>query len=215
MKHSADLLVKCLKADKLGIRISGEINVDMAALLARKDKVLEDQRTGLAGLMEKNGITVISGTAKVSGPGQVTVTQAGGETSTLDYDRLIIAAGTVPLNVPAFPFDHERILSSNDMLSLRELPGSMTIVGGGVIGCEFAFIFSALGCDVTVVEAMSRLLPLPSVDEACSKLLQREMKKRKIKVLCDTVVTRADRTESGLEVSLSVSPFTDNPSPKS
>ena len=83
-----------------------------------------------------------------------------------------------------------------------------------MIGCEFAFIFCALGCKVTIVEAMSRLLPLPSVDEACSKLLLREMKKRKIKVLCDTIVTAADTTGDGVEMSLAPSPFTDNPTPQ-
>ncbi|MCP4720075.1 MAG: FAD-dependent oxidoreductase, partial [Desulfobacteraceae bacterium] len=101
----------------------------------------------------------------------------------------------------------------NDILVLDNIPKSMTIVGGGVIGCEFAFIFSALGCKVTVVEAMSRLLPLPSVDEACSKLLLREMKKQKIKVFCDTIVTRAE-TGDKLGISLALSPFTDNPKPK-
>jgi len=132
----------------------------------------------------------------------------------VDYDKLIIATGTTPLDVPDFPFDHEHILSSNDILSLDSLPTSMTIVGGGVIGCEFAFIFSALGCDVTIVEAMSRLLPLPSVDASCSKLLLREMKKRKIKVFTDTVVTQADPSEGKVDISLALSPFTDNPKPK-
>lgn len=83
-----------------------------------------------------------------------------------------------------------------------------------MIGCEFAFIFSALGCEVTVVEAMSRVLPLPSVDESCSKLLLREMKKHKIKVFCDTIVTKATSTDNGVGIALAPSPFTDNPKPK-
>ncbi len=214
MKNSADLLLKCLEADKMGIQIEGHVSADMTALMARKDKILEDQRKGIEGLMEANGISVLFGKGKIAGPGKVSVTDAAGEETIVDYDKLIIATGTKPLNVLDFPFDHTRVVSSNDILCLDRIPASMTIVGGGVIGCEFAFIFSALGCQVTVVEAMSRLLPLPSVDESCSKLLMREMKKRKIKVFCDTVVTKAEAGDAGVSVSLSVSPFTDNPKPK-
>jgi len=214
MKNSADLLLKCLKADKMGITIQGDITPDITTLMARKEKILADQRKGIAGLMEKNGIEVVFGKAQIQSLGHVLVTPAEGEPIQLAYDKLIIATGTKPMNVPDFPFDHETILSSNDILVLDQIPKSMTIVGGGVIGCEFAFIFSALGCQVTVVEAMSRLLPLPSVDESCSRILAREMKKRKIKVLCDTVVTQADKKESGVEICLAVSPFTDNPKPK-
>jgi len=214
MKNSADLLLKCMKAGKMGINIKGEITPDITTLMDRKEKILADQRKGIAGLMEKNGIQVVFGKAQIQSPGNVIVISRDGKETQVAYDKLIIATGTKPMNVPDFPFDHEAVLSSNDILMLNRIPESMTIVGGGVIGCEFAFIFSALGCDVTVVEAMSRLLPLPSVDESCSKILLREMKKRKIKVFCDTVVTRADKKENGVEISLAVSPFTDNPKPK-
>jgi dihydrolipoamide dehydrogenase len=213
MKNSADLLLKCMKADTMGIRIDGSVSPDMEVLMARKDKILADQRKGIAGLMEANGVSVVFGKGVIKSGTQVAVTGSEGETL-VDYDKLIIATGTKPMNVPDFPFDHEKVVSSNDILSLTRIPESMTIVGGGVIGCEFAFIFSALGCKVTVVEAMSRLLPLPSVDTSCSKLLLREMKKKKIKVFCDTVVTRSESTDEGVKIELAVSPFTDNPKPK-
>ncbi len=213
MKNSADLLLKCMKAPKMGITITGDITPDISTLMARKEKILADQRKGISTLMAKNNIKVIEGRAKIQSPGVVSVVTADSE-ETVEYDKLIIAVGTKPMNVPDFPFDHHTILSSNDILVLDRIPTSMTIVGGGVIGCEFAFIFNALGCDVTIVEAMSRVLPLPSVDASCSKLLLREMKKKKIKVLCDTVVTQADKKEGGVDISLAVSPFTDNPKPK-
>ena len=148
------------------------------------------------------------GRAKIVSPGKVAVVSDRGQPVPVAYDKLIIAAGTVPMNVSDFPFDHEKILSSNDILSLNYIPKSLTVVGGGVIGCEFAFIFSALGCQVTIVEAMDRVLPLPGVDASCSKLLLREMKKRKIKVLTDTIVTRAECKSDGLDIFLDVSPFT-------
>lgn len=208
MKNSADLLLNCLKAGSMGIKISGTVSPDIRALMQRKEKILETQRKGIAGLLEKAGVTVAMGRAKIVSPGNVEIFSDREQPISVVYDKLIIAAGTVPMNVSAFPFDHEKILSSNDILSLNYIPKSLTIVGGGVIGCEFAFIFSALGCQVTIVEAMDRVLPLPGVDASCSKLLLREMKKRKIKVLTDTIVTRAENKSSGLDIFLDVSPFT-------
>ncbi|WP_321492695.1 dihydrolipoyl dehydrogenase [uncultured Desulfobacter sp.] len=208
LKHSADLMLKCLSAGSMGIKISGEVSPDISVLMQRKSTVLENQRKGLAGLLEKAGVNVVMGFAKIVAPGKIEVMTDPEQPISVAYDKLIIAAGTVPMNVTKFAFDHEKILSSNDILSLDYLPKSLTIVGGGVIGCEFAFIFSALGCEVTIVEAMDRVLPLPGVDESCSKLILREMKKRKIKVLVDTIVTRADAKNGGLEIFLDVSPFT-------
>ncbi len=214
MKHSADTFLKLSKANELGIDVSGSISTNINALMARKNKILETQRKGIAGLLKANKIDVEMGRASITAPGKVKVETKDCDDIHLEYDKLIIATGTEPLNVPDFSFDHQSILSSNDILSLDSLPESMLIVGGGVIGCEFAFIFSALGCKVTVVEAMSRVLPLPGVDADVSKLLQREMKKHKIKVLCDTVVTSCDKGDGDLTVHLDVSPFTDNPKPK-
>ena len=214
MKNSADLFLKCLKAGQFGIKIQGDISPDMIALMDRKEKILSSQRKGIESLLQGRGVVVEQGSGAIKSKGLVEVTSHEGQTKELGYEKLIVAVGTCPMNVPDFPFDHEKILSSNDILVLDRIPRSLTIVGGGVIGSEFAFIFSALGCDVTIVEAMSRLLPLPSVDEACSKLLLREMKKAKIKVFCDTIVTRADTIEEGVEIFLAPSPFTDNPKPK-
>ncbi len=210
MKHSADCLLNCLKAGSMGLQIAGSIAPDMTAIMQRKEKIVGTQRKGIAGLLQKAGVQTLSGRAKIAGKTIIDVVTKDGESLTIDYDKLIIATGTVPLDIPNFPFDHEQILSSNDILSLETIPGALTIVGGGVIGCEFACIFNALGSQVTIVEAMDRILPLPSVDANCSRLLLREMKKRKIKVLCNTVVTRAEKSESGLDITLDVSPFCSN-----
>ena len=214
MKNSADVLLKCKEAEHLGIQITGEITPDMPALMARKEKILASQRKGIDGLLSSRGVTVEMGCGRIAAPGKVEVTDDQGNVKTLEYDKLILATGTKPMDVADFPFDHERVLSSNDILTLDRIPESLTIVGGGVIGCEFACIFAALGSQVTIVEAMSRLLPLPSVDTGISKLLLREMKKKKIKVICDTVVKSCEAGEDGVSISLGLSPFTDNPKPK-
>ena len=142
--------------------------------------------------------------------GVVSVELDNGGNEDILFDKLILATGTKPLDMQAFPFDHKNILSSNDLLTLNNIPESITIVGGGVIGCEFAFILSSLGSKVTIVEAMSRLLPLPSVDENCSKVLQREMKKRKIKILTDRIVESANQEGGKLSLTISKSPFLKN-----
>ncbi len=214
MKNSADLLLKTRKAGPLGIKITGDIQFDMAALMERKNKIIRSQRGGIDALLKKRGIQLEEGHGMIKAPGKIQVEKNDSSLVDLDYDRLIIASGTCPLNVPDFPFDHSHILSSNDILEIKSIPEEIMIIGGGVIGCEFAFIFSALGSKVTVIEAMSRVLPLPSVDHDCSKLLQREMKKNKIKVLTDTVVTMAHVTENRVDVTLEDSPFTDNDAPK-
>jgi dihydrolipoamide dehydrogenase len=214
MKNSADIFLKFLKAGQFGIKVQGIVSPDMAALMERKDKILETQRKGIASLLQGSGVIVEKGRAAIKSFGRIELILNNGHKKEIKYDRLIIATGTEPLNVADFPFDHKNILSSNDILQLKDIPESIVIVGGGVIGCEFAFIFSALGSKVTIVEAMSRLLPLPSVDEDCSKLLLREMKKQKITVLCDTIVKSSDIHNDRVSIHLDVSPFTDNPKPR-
>ena len=214
MKNSADIFLKFLKAGQFGIKVQGSVSPDMTALMERKDKILEIQRKGIASLLKKSGVVVEMGSAFIKSSKNIEIVSIDGNKKTIDYDKLIIATGTIPLNVADFPFDHHHILSSNDLLQLDDIPESIVIVGGGVIGCEFAFIFSALGSRVTIVEAMSRLLPLPSVDEECSKLLLREMKKRKIAVFCDTIVKSSDIKDNQVFIHLDISPFTDNPKPK-
>ena len=214
MNNSADIFLKFLKAENFGITVQGKITPDILQLMEKKDKILDTQRQGIASLLQKAGVLVEKGRAKIKSQGLLEVKCSDGDKKELEYDKLIIATGTKPLNVKDFPFDHNNILSSDDLLEIKEIPKSILIVGGGVIGCEFAFIFSALGSSVTIVEGMSRLLPLPSVDEEISKLLLREMKKRKIKVFCDTIVKSATKKNDEISIFLDSSPFTDNPKPK-
>ena len=158
----------------------------MQRLMARKERVIQDQAKGILELLHHHKIRYVRGKGSIAKPGLAVVQPENGDILEVPWDKLILAPGTQPFDFPAFPFDGRRILSSNDALCLQEVPASIMIVGGGVIGCEFAFLLAALGSQVTVVEAMDRLLPLPSVDEDCSKVVQREMKKRKIKFMADT-----------------------------
>ncbi len=214
MKNSADIFMKFSEAEKFGIKVQGDVIPDIAALMGKKNKILDIQRKGIASLLQASHVNIEIGRGKIKHPGSVEIVFNDTSEKDIEYDKLILATGTEPLNVSDFPFDHDRVLSSNDLLQISEIPKSLVIVGGGVIGCEFACIFSALGSDVTIVEAMSRLLPLPSVDEECSKLLLKEMKKQKITVLCDTVVNSSEFKGELLSINIGLSPFTDNPDPK-
>ena len=214
MITTAEMLEKFHRAQEFGIAVKGTFQADMQQLMARKNAVIQSQRKGILGLFKHHKIQYIKGTATVDGPNRVVVSQDTGEKLEVAWDKLILATGTTPFEIPSLPFDGSNVLSSDHALSLTQVPESVMIVGGGVIGCEFAFILSSLGAKVTVVEAMDRLLPLPSVDEDCSKVLQREMKKRKIKFIVNRTVDGFEDSDGQLNVTIGPSPFLKAPSEK-
>lgn len=211
MKVTAEMMENFHRAESYGIKGVTGSSVDMAALMSRKEKIVETQATGIEKLLAHHNIDLVIGDGRIQDHGLLTVHQADDQMKAVPWDRLIIATGTEPLHIPAFPFDGQYILSSNEALRLKAVPASMVIIGGGGIGCEFACIMSALGSRITLVEALDRLLPLPAVDEMCSKILMREMKKRKIKLLVNHTVEAVDTTNGLTTVTLGPSPFAKKP----
>lgn len=207
MKTTAEMLEQFQRASEFGLVVNGPVVPDMGRLMARKQKVVHDQVTGILNLLEHHKVRCLRGSGRIVSPDRIQVKRDGNEPEEVQWDRLILALGSGPLAIPGLPFDGKRIISSNEALNLTEIPESLLIVGGGVIGCEFAFILSSLGSQVTVVEAMDRLLPLPSVDEDCSKILQREMKKRKIRFMVNRTVEGVDENEGKLRVMTRPSSF--------
>ena len=214
MITTAELLEKINAAETFGIALEGTARPDMGRLMERKSKVLEAQRKGIHDLLARQNVRFLSGTGRIQAKGMLTVTGPDGQEQAVPWDKLILATGSTPFALPGMPFDGQNILSSDHALELQAVPASILIVGGGVIGCEFACLLSALGAKVTVVEALPRMLPLPSVDEDCSKILQREMKKRKIQFLVSRAVQGVDQTGDLLRVTIGPSPFLENPSEK-
>lgn len=210
MQTTAGMLHQFQRCKDFGIQLEGSPIVDMAALLARKEKIVNTQVQGIANLLKHNGVTHLQGRGTIESNGSLEVKTTQGETLNIAWDTLIMSTGSEPLEIPAFPFDGRKIISSTEALNLEKVPESMVIVGGGVVGCEFACILADLGTRVTVVEALGRLLPLPSVDAGCSKVLQREMKKRKIKFLLDKTVTAVDTSGNLASVTIGPSPFAEN-----
>lgn len=205
MKHTAESAVMMGKVESLGIKIDGTLSVDLKALYNRKDKIVKNQRDGIMKLLDRRGVKYINGFATITGPDHCMVRLSGEEYLEVTWEKLILAVGSRSPDLPSIPVDHDRVLSSNDFFSFKKIPESIMIIGGGVIGCEFAFILKSLGSNVTVVEALPRLLPLPSVDEDCSKILQREMKKRKINSLLNRTVEGIEEKDGKLLVK--ITPF--------
>jgi dihydrolipoamide dehydrogenase len=211
IKASAEALENAGRLGEFGIQaFAGALpgfRADMAAVVARKERI----RGLLCGGLEKTcaalKIRLLRGRAELTGGLGVLVRKQDGETEKADADAIILATGSRPLELPALPPDHKRILTSDDALNLDRIPLRLLIVGGGVIGCELAFIFRAFGSEVTVVEGLSRLLPLPCVDEDISRLLQREAKKRGIRTELARVVKCAERRGDFVVCTLAPSPF--------
>lgn len=214
MKESSARLQETTDLSSYGINIEGDVTIDMTLVQERKNRIVASQIQGIKNLLTSKGITVINGTASVKSTDTIEILKNDHTTTTRTFDRLVIATGSRPRPLETIAFDHKQILSSDDLLRLDKVPESIVIVGGGVIGCEFAGILADFGTKVTIIEGLSRLLPLPSVDMEISRLLLREMKKRKIKVICDAQVKSVSRNGSGLAIDLETSRFTDNPSPK-
>ena len=188
LEHAHALKIVQHAAD-WGIGLGGATPaLDVTAVHARKDKIVSGLTKGIESLFKKHGITWIKGTARLSGTGTVAVT--GAENQELTGKHLIVATGSTPRSVPGITVDHTRIITSDEAIHLKEVPGSIVILGSGAVGVEFASIFNRFGSKVTVIELLPRLVPVE--DEAVSAELARSFKKQGIGTLVGTKVTRAE-----------------------
>lgn len=216
LKCSAEAIRKAERLKTYGIDLNGTIRPDFAAIMARKDKVVSTLVNGIDKAFKTGKVTLMKGTGRVVDPHLVRVVDFEGVSHEVAGDKLILATGSRPRGLPNISFDGKHILSSNDVLKLETVPKKIVIVGGGVIGAEFAFIFKQFGSEVIVVEAMDRLIPLPGVDVDMSKTLLREMKKEKITVhLKTTIGDFRQAAAGGVVTTLGPSPFYERSSPGS
>jgi dihydrolipoamide dehydrogenase len=192
--HAAEVADSARHAEQFGVRASLE-GIDMAGVRAYKDGVVKRLFTGLTGLVRSRSITVIEGHGRLTGPRQVTV----GDT-TYSARHVVLASGSYPRSLPGLEIDGERVLTSDHALELDRVPASVAVLGGGVIGCEFASVWRSFGAEVTIIEALPRLVA--GEDEASSKALQRAFTKRGITVRTGTSFESVKHTDSGVEVTL-------------
>lgn len=207
---TAELMGNLHRASEFGLEVTGAIRPNMQRLMARKQEVVETLTSAILKIFQSYKIQYLEGDGYVLEPTRVRVKRKDNGTSYVVSDRLLLATGSSPLHIPTLPFDGKRILSSQDALSLAEIPKSILIVGGGVVGCEFAFILASLGAQVTVVEALSRLIPLPIIDKECSVIIQREMRKRKMNFYLNRTVDKTEILQGMVRVHIGPSPFAED-----
>ena len=165
----------------------------------RKEAVVTGFRKGLSGILQSNKIKIFEGRGLVTAPGKIKVVSDIAPTE-IEADNIILATGSKPVEIPSIPFDGQVVISSTEALSLQQIPRSMLIVGGGVIGCEMACVYAAMGTKVTIVEALSRLIP--TEDDWVGKLMEREFKKLGIESLTSQKVVSVDTTALPAKVNL-------------
>lgn len=193
---NAHLLEQVKRAENFGIHV-GSISFDFAKMKQRKDAVVQKIRKSLEGLVQSNKITLFKGTAQFLGPQEVKV--KGENNVLLGAEKIILATGSEPLDIPAFPCDHKYILNSTSLLDQTSLPKTLAIIGGGYIGCEFASLYTSLGVKVIILEALSSIVSLQG--KAISDTLTLAFKKQGIEIHTNTFVEGVDLSpEEGVSI---------------
>ena len=141
-----------------GIGVEG-VALDVAGMMARKDKIVSQLTGGVSGLLKANGVTVITGSAVLLAGRQVEVTDASGEKSTHTADNIVLAAGSEPAAIPPAPVDGDRVVDSTGALCFEAVPERLGVIGAGIIGLELGSVWARLGADVVMLEAMDQFLP--------------------------------------------------------
>lgn len=188
-------------AGEFGITLTAPPVYDWPAMLKRKDKVVSTMTGGIGQLFKSHGVEHVAGFGRISGPNEVSVVDDAGKETRLEAKNIIVATGSRSLSLPAFPIDGKRILTSDHLLELAHLPEKMLIIGAGVIGCEWAFMLSMLDVQVEMVEMLDHALPME--DEHCSTLIERELKKLKVKLHTKTRVESVTPGPEGVQAKLS------------
>ena len=154
----ANLATQIQEAPAFGIQVNGDAAIDYTQVLTHKTSVIQQLEGGIAKLLKANGVDVLKGTAELINKNTIAVNKPDGTTEQLHAKNVIIATGSEPAEPPVFEIDENQVLTTTGILNLTELPESLLIVGGGVSGCEFASIFNALGCRVTILELLPTIL---------------------------------------------------------
>jgi dihydrolipoamide dehydrogenase len=184
--HVAGLGSKIREVGQFGIKI-GQTEIDFSKAQAFKSGIVSRLSGGIEYLFRKRGINLIKGKAEVVGSDEIRVINGkGGSQERIKTKNILIATGSRPAELPFLKFNGQGIVSSEQILNLSKIPKSLLIIGGGVIGCEFASLFNSLGCKVRVVEMMESLLP--GIDEELSRALQGVFRKRGIEVQTKTKI---------------------------
>lgn len=196
--HSAGLFAEIGRAERFGIRV-GEATFDVETARRYRDGVVAKNARGIEYLFRKHRIESVQGWGRLGAADEVEV-ERDGESRRYRARNVLLATGSVPGELPSVPVDGERVLNSDQILTLDRVPESLVVLGGGAVGCEFASIYASLGCAVSLVELLPRLLPLE--DEEVSAELARVFSRRGIRVYTATRLSGLEQREGGLQLTL-------------
>ena len=176
------------------------VDLDLDAMMDRKDGVVEDLTKGIEYLLRKNKVDYVAGRGRIGAADAVVVALNEGGERTLKTQRIIVATGSEPTTLPGIEIDEKRIVSSTGALDLNAVPSKLVVIGGGYIGLELGSVWSRLGAEVTVVEFLDRLVP--GMDAEIAKHLQRVLKKQGMGFKLNSKVTAAKTKKSGVELTI-------------
>lgn len=200
MLASASVFSHVKEAESFGIAVEN-YSVNLEKIVDRKDGIVKQLTGGIDKLLEHHGVDVFKGTGVFKDQNTLEVTSLNGDLQRVEARNVIIATGSEAATIAALGYDGVNVMTSTEILNLKVQPSSLIIIGAGVIGCEFASVFSELGTRVTMVEALDRVLPM--VDEEVSKRFTLLLKKRKIGIQTGVMVEKVAKGEAGMVVSLS------------
>ncbi len=193
----AEVLRQVTHAERFGITLQN-VGVNFQKMKERKDDIVFKIRRSLEGLIQANQIVVFKGRGKLISSQQVKV--QGESSAILEGKKIIIATGSEPKQIPSLPFDYTRIHDSTSFLNVETLPTSLIIIGGGVIGCEFASLYATLGVNVTILEALPRILSTEC--ESVSTFMKKSLENQGIKIITKAIVEKIQNTGKEVLVSL-------------
>ncbi|MDQ2896582.1 MAG: dihydrolipoyl dehydrogenase [Actinomycetota bacterium] len=180
---------------------AGEVKLDYAQAIKRKDQVVDQLRRGVQGLMKKNNVRVLTGTGSFAGPQTVTVKGGDGAHTELEGSHVLIASGSAVSSLPGLELDGERVISSDDVVtSAKDPPESIIVLGSGAVGVEFASMYADFGTNVTLVELMDRIVPAEDPDVSAE--LRKAFERRGIRVITSAKANPSSlqKTDHGVQI---------------
>jgi len=195
--HHADIYDYFQRAEEFGFEVK-DVKVNWPAMLARKDKIVKKHAGGIAMLFKKNKVDSITGWGRIAGPGRVAV-EKDGATTEIETTYTMLATGSEARSLPGVELDASCILSNREILQLPSIPKTLVVVGAGAVGVEFASIYRTFGTEVTILEALPRIVPLE--DEEISPELEKAFKKKGIRIETEAKVESVKKDQHGATVS--------------
>jgi dihydrolipoamide dehydrogenase len=195
--HQAQVIHEAEEMSAHGVTFAAPI-LDIDGIRANKESTINRLTGGLEGLAKQRKVNVVTGYAKFISSHAVSVENEG-STQTISFDNVIIAAGSQPVKIPGFPYEDERLMDSTGALALADIPGSMLVIGGGIIGLEMATVYHALGSKISVIELMDQLVA--GCDKDLVKPLHKRLSKQLENIYLKAKVTAIESTDEGLKVS--------------